>query len=300
MSNEWLALAQQLPVGGHAKHPHYCGDGRPLVVFHNETKWSAYCHRCGNFPPVFKPLPTLQERVEAAERERQVEQAVAVDTRPPQPAVYDMAEWPLEARVWLFKAGLSHDEVSRSGAYFHPPTRRVVFPVFEDGRLTFWQARRIFGTTAAKYLSQPGGRESTLPLFGGGSSIVLVEDLLSAYKIGTAGCKSLCLMGTKLLPIARAYLIKNPQPVGIWLDPDGPGRNAAAEIKNQLLMFGIESFDICTERDPKFHSKSEIRNVIGRIPVANDAKSEGLRQAASSGELASIGSTDRDHHHGLR
>ncbi|AEX65856.1 DNA primase [Pseudomonas phage Bf7] len=298
MSNEWLALAQQLPVGGHAKHPHYCGDGRPLVVFHNETKWSAYCHRCGNFPPVFKPLPTLQERLAAVERERLQEEAVATDTRPPMPAVYDMAEWPLEARVWLFKAGLSHAEVSQSGAYYHPPTRRVVFPVFEDGRLTFWQARRIFGTTAAKYLSQPGGRECTLPLFGGGYVIALVEDLLSAYKIGTAGCKSLCLMGTKLLPIARAWLIANPQyTVAIWLDPDGPGRSSAAEIKNQLLMFGIESQDILTERDPKFHSKQEIRNVFGRIAVANDAKSKGLRQAAPGSELACIGSTDRHDHH---
>lgn len=274
MSNDWLPLAQELQVGGHAKHPHYCGDGRPLVVFHSDTAWSAYCHRCGKFPPVFKPLPTLQERLAAADRERQQELAVTADRRPPMPAVYDMAEWPLEARVWVYKAGLSQQEAKTFGIYYHAPTRRVVVPVVSGGQLTFWQARRIFGTTGAKYLSMPGGRETTLPLYGNGSELVLVEDLLSCFKTSTAGCTSLCLMGTKLLPVAMAHLLRLQKPVLIWLDPDPAGQKAAAEIQNQLTMVGIPCSIVGSLKDPKFHSRQGIQDVVRQ--ALSDAWPEGL------------------------
>lgn len=276
MHEDWLPLAQELRVGGHAKHPHYCGDGRPLVVFHNETKWSAYCHRCGPLGYKFKPLPTLQERVAIADRERQQDEAIAVDTRPPMPAIYDMAEWPLEARVWVFKAGLSAKEATHFGLYYHAPTKRVVVPVVEGSSLTFWQARRIFGTQGAKYLSMPGGRDHTLPLYGHGSSIVLVEDLLSCLKISTTSTTSLCLMGTKLLPIAMAWLLKQTRPVLIWLDPDPAGQNAAAEIKNQLAMVGVPSYIVGSLKDPKFYSRQEIVEHVIRHSV-QDEEEERLR-----------------------
>lgn len=291
--DDWLPQAQALRVGGHAKHPHYCGDGRPLVVFHNEVKWSAYCHRCGSLGSVYKPLPTLQERLAIADRERQQELSIEADRRPPMPAVYDMAEWPLEARVWVFKAGLSQREALAFGIYYHPPTRRVVVPVVSNGALTFWQARRIFGTTGAKYLSMPGGREHTLPLYGSGSSLVLVEDLLSCFKISTAGCTSLCLMGTKLLPVAMDHLLRSAEPVLIWLDPDAAGQNAAAEIKNQLAMVGIPCSIVGSHKDPKFYSRSEIVTYVARHQLAtDDAGTKGLRQVNPSSQLALIGTTD--------
>jgi DNA primase len=217
------------------------------------------------------------------------------------PAVYDLAEWPLEARVWLFKAGFSHEEIRMFGLYYHPPTRRVVLPVVERGSVTFWQARRIFGTLGAKYLSMPGGRENTLPLYGSGQTVTLVEDLLSCFKIATAGRMSLCLMGTSLLTPAMAWLIKNQdKQVLIWLDPDRAGMNAAASIQKQLALCGINSKLVSSEKDPKFYSKQGIRNLIdvtGHIPTTNDASTEGLRQVNPSSELALIRTTDRSDPH---
>ena len=288
----WAVEARALPLGGHKKLPHDCGEGKCLVVFHNETKYTAYCHRCGPQPPVWKPLPTLQERREAAAAQGQVERAIEADRRPPQPAVFDLAEWPLEARVWLFKAGLSHSEIRDLGAYYHPPTRRVVIPVIEGGRVTFWQARRIFGTSAAKYLSMPGGRETALPLYTAwpNQSYILTEDLLSSFKIRTAGFTGLCLMGTSLLTHTQNLIMESRRSVGIWLDPDPAGQNASAEIQRRLNLLGINTFNIVSERDPKLHSKAEIHEFITRhIPLADDEISQGLRQAHSSGELASLG-----------
>jgi DNA primase len=105
-------------------------------------------------------------------------------------------------------------------------------------------------------------------------------------------------MGTKLLPPATAYLLKNRQlKVVVWLDPDPAGRNASAEIRRQLGMMGIRAEDIVTNADPKFHSKQEIRDVLGHFSVANDEGPKGLRQAYPSGELAIIGTTDSSDTH---
>ena len=257
----WIDVAKALPVGGHKKIGHDCGPGLCLVVFHNPDKYSAYCHRCGPQAPEWKPLPTLAERAAKAKEQRDAEDLVAADRRPPQPAVYDLDEWPPEARLWLFKAGMSRSEIAAGGFYYHPPTRRVVVPVVVAGSLVYWQARQIFGSNGAKYLSMPGGRERCVPLFGAGPGVVLVEDLLSAYKIQTAGFRSLCLMGTKLLPLLWEFLL-NEDDITIWLDPDGAGRDASREIRAKLQLVGKSCRDICTLRDPKFHSKREIQAIL--------------------------------------
>jgi len=270
----WIDVAKALPVGGHKKIGHDCGPGLCLVVFHNDNKYSAYCHRCGPQPPEWKPLPTLAERAAKAKEQETAEALVAADRRPPMPAVYDLDEWPVEARLWLFKAGLSRTEVTQGGFYYHPTTRRVVIPVVVNGSLVYWQARQIFGSAGAKYLSMPGGREACVPVFGSGQGIVLVEDLLSAYKIQTAGFRSLCLMGTKLLPLLWEFLLHEDD-ITIWLDPDRAGRDAAGEIRTKLQLVGKACRDVCTKRDPKFHSKAEIARILGvpdgRGPVSGPA-----------------------------
>lgn len=266
---DWITLAQALPLGGKDKVEHDCGPGRPLVIWHRDDGWSAYCHRCHDklFKP--KPLPTLQERLDAKQREAAAVAAVERDTRPPQPAVFDVQEWPSEARLWLYKAGLTVAEIQALGCYYHPPTKRVVLPVVERGAVTFWQARCIFGN-GPKYLSMPGGRERCLPLYGEGHAVTLTEDILSAYKISTAGHRALSLMGTSLLPVAFDWIIKHKPVVNIWLDPDGAGQRAASQIRDQLALVGISSRRIMSPRDPKLHSKPGIRDLLTHDPKAQE------------------------------
>lgn len=266
---DWLTAAQALPLGGHTKVGHDCGPGQCLMISHKEQGWSAYCFRCGDklFHP--KPLPTMQERLAARQREEAADRAVEVDRRPPQPATFDVMDWPSEARLWLYKAGLTVAEIRALGAYYHEPSRRVVLPVVEQGRVTFWQARCIFGN-GPKYLSMPGGREHCLPLYGDGPAVTLTEDILSAYKISTAGHRALSLMGTKLLPTAWNWIIEHKPAVNIWLDPDGAGQRAASEIRDQLALVGISSRRIMSARDPKLHSKPEIQNLLTPDPTTQE------------------------------
>lgn len=266
---DWLAAAQSLPLGGSTKVGHDCGPGQCLVVWHREDGWSAYCHRCHDKLYHPKPLPTLHERLAAKQREEAAVAAVERDRRPPQPAVFDVQEWPPEARLWLYKAGLTIPEIQTLGAYYHPPTKRVVLPVVERGGITFWQARCIFGN-GPKYLSMPGGREQCLPLYGQGKAVTLTEDILSAYKISTAGHQALSLMGTSLLPVAWNWIISTKPEVNIWLDPDGAGQRAASQIRDQLALVGIPSRRIMSPRDPKLHSKAEICNLLTQDPIAQE------------------------------
>jgi DNA primase len=125
----------------------------------------------------------------------------------------------------------------------------------------------------------PGGRKNAIPVFGSGHGIVLVEDLLSAYKIQTAGFRSLCLMGTSLLPQLWEFLLHEEE-ISIWLDPDGAGRTAATTIQKQLALVGKTTRRIDTERDPKFQSKADIAALLS-VPFEYGDLGRGTETRAS-------------------
>jgi len=135
-----------------------------------------------------------------------------------------------------------------------------VVPVYEAGEVVFWQAR-AYDKRQPKYLSPPVDRSALLPRYGRADRIVLTEDLLSAFKIGLVG-EAWCLMGTHASPRLIAALLARKAPVLCWLDPDGPGRRAAAKVHKQLKAYGIEVRVIRSERDPKLHTFDEIKECI--------------------------------------
>lgn len=68
-----------------------------------------------------------------------------------------------------------------------------------------------------------------------GSTLVVVEDLLSAYKLHYAGYSTLCLLGTKLdTGILPDILLDNHSRVVLWLDDDVAGHEGAVKIYKEL------------------------------------------------------------------
>ena len=68
-----------------------------------------------------------------------------------------------------------------------------------------------------------------------GSTLVIVEDLLSAYKLHYAGYSTLCLLGTKLdTGILPDILLDNHSRVVLWLDDDVAGHEGAVKIYKEL------------------------------------------------------------------
>jgi hypothetical protein len=256
----WLPQASSLQIGQKRYGTHECGAGRKLVLSRDTSGYSAWCFRCSDSGWAPGPKLSLAERVAEARRAADADTEARARVQLPAPHVHDLTAWPLDGRVWLHRAGLGGPEIARLGAYYHPPTNRVVLPLLEGSDVVFWQARSIDGRLP-KYLSPPVDRGTLLPRFGAGHSIILTEDLLSAFKIGLVG-EAWCLMGTYANPRLIAGLLQRQAPVLIWLDPDAPGRKAAAKVFKQLSAYGIEARVIRSERDPKLHTFDDIKECI--------------------------------------
>ena len=95
---------------------------------------------------------------------------------------------------------------------------------------------------------------------GSGECIVLVEDLISAHKIGQV-TTSIPLFGTKIHPCHYYYLINSDKPVVLWLDKD-------QELNVKKQAWQLESVInrpvkvVITEQDPKKISYEEIKNIL--------------------------------------
>lgn len=265
----WLAVAQALPLDGQRRVKHDCGAGTPLVVYHKDDGWSAYCHRCGEPGFVPRPAESLSERLARIAARQQVEANASRSVVPPQPMITDVQLWPAQARVWLYKAGLSNDDILTLGIYYHEQTDRVVVPVVDDGLLVYWQARAYDWTPASsrpKYLNPVGASNSGVSFtVDACPTITLVEDYLSAYRVYMAGFSSLCLLGTSLNDRLLSRILGTGCAVLVWLDNDlgrrngsNPGQEAAREIVNTLAGCGVTVRNIVSERDPKLNSRKEI------------------------------------------
>jgi DNA primase (bacterial type) len=185
----------------------------------------------------------------------QADEAAALDVRPPMPAEFDPSSWPLPARVWLYKAGLSNQRIIQLGFYWNPRMSRVVMPVLDGQRLLYWQARG-FDKDRPKYINPPIDK----PLYkqGSGPVLVLTEDMLSAARVAEVTA-AWSILGTSLLDDDKINdIIGTGLPVRVWLDPDGAGLKGRRKIVPKLRSYGVDAVSIKTAKDPKLYSKEEI------------------------------------------
>ncbi|MGH1510395.1 toprim domain-containing protein [Ralstonia solanacearum] len=262
---EWLAHAQALKEGGTRKVVHDCGPGEPLQINHKRAGWSAFCHRCKHTDFVERPAETLAEKLERLARVREAEDAVTDSPALPLPALYEPQAWPLDAAVWLYKAGISNDDIARLRFYWNPRLSRVVMPVYDDaGRCVYWQARTLepYSVNPRKYLNPAVDKSHLIARYGDGWAIVLTEDLLSAYKTSLAGVAGWALMGTRLNTYTTAQVLSARKPVFVWMDPDAAGQSAAAEIMRTLRAYGVIVRNVVSTKDPKLLSREEITRLV--------------------------------------
>lgn len=251
----WLPEAEALRVGERDRVDHDCGPGRTMIVSNEVKGYRAWCFRCGEGGFKAKQ-PTLSDMVELRRREAE-DTALRYDPSLPTPMVQDPREWPAAARLWLYRAGLHDRRIMELGFYFHPTTQRVVLPVVEDGRVTYWQARAVMPGQAPKYINPRVDREAVLPRYGEGSMVVLTEDILSAVRVGEV-TEAWSLMGTAMKAPVLARLSMEDRPVAVWLDPDSAGREGAAKVLRSLRSLGLRCFNVVSTKDPKLLSKQEI------------------------------------------
>lgn len=108
-----------------------------------------------------------------------------------------------------------------------------------------------------KYIGPTPRPANLLSRFGRAEVPTLTEDLLSAIKIGEVA-EGWAVLGTTLSKHMTAELMKRGR-CNVWLDPDAAGRKGAAKIIKQLVAYGLEVRNIVSERDPKRHTRDEIK-----------------------------------------
>lgn len=178
----------------------------------------------------------------------------------PQPMQPDPQLWPAMARVWLYKAGLSNDDITGLGFYFCDRTQRVVMPVYQDGKLVYWQARG-FNSAHAKYINPVVSRDKLFAKYGSGGVIVLTEDMLSAFRVGKV-TEAWALMGTSISDGMLDLLTKQQRPIRTMLDPDKAGIKGGAKALRQLQLLGVDIKILRPHKDPKLLTLKEIELCI--------------------------------------
>ena len=132
-------------------------------------------------------------------------------------------------------------------------------PVMEDGLVVFWQARST--NRKPKILSPRMRRGGLVAKYGVGDTLVLCEDMLSAYKVGQI-TEAWSLLGTALNPAPLSEILYRGCDVIVWLDGDKPGQDAAAKILKTLRAHGITTRNIITPKDPKLYSRAYIEEKL--------------------------------------
>lgn len=222
-------------------------------VIYNDGGW--HCFSCGDHRSGIGPN-LLPEKL---------------DERPSSSTPADFSrEVPVRAWQWLFQFGLGFKHWQHYAGWSEKDSRLVLTvgtPVeFSIGRwLPTPDMERRVGTGELK--ASPkwfiyGNCHRTPHVFGHGkgSSVVLVEDLISAHKVGEVNT-CIPLFGTRVFGSVLPCLRFLHLPVVMWLDHDQLS-NMPRRVDLLSQMTGLPVRYVSTKQDPKLLTFTEIKNVL--------------------------------------
>ena len=166
---------------------------------------------------------------------------------------------PKNALKWLLGYNLTQNEM----AQFHFAEKRTIKNEIKDCNLlvlyhdnNYWVARNLDNGSASKYLSS--GNKPFIT-YGQGNTIVFVEDIISAIKVGRQFTAVPMLGAT--IPADWWTKAKNYDKIVIWGDRDKARNNVIASRKAREIV-GKQVDCIITDKDPKDYSDNDIYNYI--------------------------------------
>ena len=178
-------------------------------------------------------------------------------------------EVPATAWQWLLQYGIPWHHWKENCGY-SPKEQRLVFRVGEHNRkgaLAFSIGRYVGGRSEGheprkwyvwgdchkhcEVLRQPDAT---------GSSVVLVEDLISANKVSFS-TTAIPLFGTKIHPCHMYYLQNSNEDIVLWLDKDQE-LNVKKQAVQLAALIGRNVKVITTDNDPKLLSNEQIKEQL--------------------------------------
>lgn len=265
--SEYLDIAKGLSVGGSVYVPHEgCTTSAKMWVTNGEDVYGAWCNKCGMSGSTQKGLRKLSElAVQGSDDEDDYVPDVAL----PPDISYSPKEWPLEARVWLYKADVRNPLIEHYGIGYSKKQHRVILPVYgEDGKLQMFQGRGLaaYQTKYKNVRAVPKNSIFFKSWVHNGltdpmdyNKVVVVEDALSVTRVGKH-IQAVAAMGTSLSQTQYNYLSKFKEVV-FWLDDDKAGLNGSKKAVQKLSLV-TTCKRIRSEEDPKMLSDSEIKKYL--------------------------------------
>ncbi len=97
---------------------------------------------------------------------------------------------------------------------------------------------------------------------GKGPVVAIVEDVLSAIRVYESGYRACAVLGTSFSQEALNIAVRGCTDVVSWLDPDAAGLAGHKKLRHSLGLHEVRLHRVTSERDPKLHTREEIRNYM--------------------------------------
>jgi hypothetical protein len=242
-------------------HPN-CSAGRDtksrLFVKRDGELLLLYCHHCG-----CKGVHSTGRRSYIKRRQHN---KVVRNLYLPRDFTTDPAECHVLANVWYNKYGITLEEREHYQLGWSDTWKRAILPIWQGGELVAFQARRLLPQDdGPKYLTRKlAGWDR--PFFTGGwgehlafDTMAVVEDILSAIKVGRLITTTAILNATFSDEMVKATLRYNPERVVVWLDDDNPAvRQSQRRIMRRIAPYANVSRITGVGKDPKELDEDQI------------------------------------------
>ena len=146
------------------------------------------------------------------------------------------------ANVWFNRYGITQEEREHYQLGWSEHWKRAILPIWQGGELVAYQARRLLDhDEGPKYMTRKLD-SFPRPFFTGGwgeacafDTMVVVEDILSAIKVGRYCTTTAILSGDLSHAVVAGVLRYKPNRVVVWLDDDNPAiRQSQRKIMRRI------------------------------------------------------------------
>lgn len=253
----------EAPVGEGHRFQHDCTNkvDKSLIITRTRDGWVWYCHRCKEFG--IKNLDGISSAAKVAFIR-------SLDVKPTKAVAHVMlpsdytSEITAQGLAYLYVRGIQDVDIKKWRIGYSPKYDRVIFPVYNNHKLVFFQGRTLSPVTRTnpKYMNvfQSNRREVYFVakrLFCG--DVVIVEDIVSAIRASYT-LDVFAMLSTHVPEELVLALDKEYDNIYLWLDPDK--RAKCIKMMRRYQAFGIKMRVILSDKDPKFYDDEEIRRLI--------------------------------------
>lgn len=259
---EWFSTDVPEGVWKRFRHPS-CSSGKSkaLAIARTGSGWVWHCHRCDQHG--FKPAANLspKDMMKWLKSKGEKAQEYTKEVQLPEDFTFTI---PTKGLAWLYGNGVSKEQMKQYHFGYSQYYDRVILPVYDKDKLIYWEGRYLGVPDKyhPKYMKVSDSNRMNIYFVVDGHStetVVLVEDILSAVKVGDLfDCYAMLYA---FIPDNLVFeLAKKYGSIILWLDADKEHQMISRTMRYRS--FGINVEFRKTKKDPKDYTLSEIRNLL--------------------------------------